>query len=229
MASATAQATFAFGAGIATFFSPCVYALLPGYIGYYVANVEGDSAPVSGALSRGFAASIGAIASFGVLAIIAVAAGATLERVLPVLEPLIGLTLIALGVLVLWKGALSLRITLPERRSSILGFGVFGAVYALAATACVLPLFLSVAILSVDLSPGGTVLVLGAYAGSFAVLMISATVATAVGQEAFLQRFRPHANTLTRVAGGVLIVAGLIQLYIAFWVAPVQPLFVAGI
>lgn len=224
MASATAQAAFAFGAGIATFFSPCVFALLPGYVGYYVASVESESTPLVGATGRGVAASLGAIATFAVLSVIALAASELLESVLPVIEPLVGASLVLLGVLVFWKGTLSFTVLLPERRASVLGFGIFGAVYALAATACVLPFFLSVSLLSLELSIAGTALVFGAYAGSFALLMITATIATAMGQEALLQRFTPHAGTLTRVAGAVLVVAGLAQLYIAFWVAPVNPL-----
>ena len=222
--SATGQATFAFGAGIATFFSPCVVALLPGYVSYYVAAVDGERAPLSGALARGVAASLGALGTFAVLSVVAFAAGTALERALPVIEPLVGVLLIGLGALVLWKGALSVRVALPDRRASVLGFGIFGSVYALAATACVLPLFLSVTVVSLDLAVGGTALVLAAYALGFAVLMLAATVAVAIGQEALLSRFTGHAGTLTRVAGVVLVLAGFAQLYLAFWVAPVNPL-----
>jgi cytochrome c-type biogenesis protein len=45
MASTTAMTAFAIGAGTATFFSPCVYALLPGYVSYYVASVDEERAP----------------------------------------------------------------------------------------------------------------------------------------------------------------------------------------
>jgi len=222
--SATGEAAFAFGAGIATFFSPCVVALLPGYVSYYVATVDGESAPLSGSVARGVAASGGALGTFAVLSAVALVAGTALERLLPIVEPLVGVLLIAMGGLVIWKGALSLTVALPRRRSSVLGFGFFGAVYALAATACVLPLFLSVTVVSLDLAVGGTALVLAAYAVGFAVLMLASTVAVAVGQEAVLDRFTGHAGTLTRVAGVVLVLAGFAQLYLAFWVAPVNPL-----
>jgi len=222
--SATGEAAFAFGAGIATFFSPCVVALLPGYVSYYVATVDGESAPLSGSVARGVAASGGALGTFAVLSAVALVAGTALERLLPIVEPLVGVLLIAMGGLVIWKGALSLTVALPRRRSSVLGFGFFGAVYALAATACVLPLFLSVTVVSLDLAVGGTALVLAAYAAGFAVLMLASTVAVAVGQEAVLDRFTGHAGTLTRVAGVVLVLAGFAQLYLAFWVAPVNPL-----
>jgi cytochrome c-type biogenesis protein len=118
----------------------------------------------------------------------------------------------------------SLAVARPERGSSVLGSCFLGAVYALAATACVLPLFLSVTVVSLDLTVGGTALVLVAYASGFAALMLASTVAVAIGQEAILDRFTGHAGTLTRVAGVVLVFAGLAQLYLAFWVAPVNPL-----
>jgi len=222
--SVTGEATFAFAAGVLTFFSPCVFALLPGYVGYYVGTVEGESAPLSGALAHGLAASLGAIGTFGVLSVAAFGASTAFERVLPVVEPLVGVLLIGLGLALLWKGTLSFTVMLPERRASVLGFVAFGALYALAATACVLPLFLSITVTSVGLSAAGTALVLAAYAGAFAVLMLAATVAVAVGQEALLGRLAGHAPMLTRAAAVVLVLAGLVQLYLAFWVAPVDPL-----
>lgn len=223
-ATGEASFAFAFGAGLATFFSPCVYALLPGYVGYYAASVEGDRAPLSGALARGGAASVGAIGTFAVLSVLAFGATTAFERALPIVEPLVGVALIVLGGLVLWTGSLHLSVRLPARRSSVLGFGLFGAMYALAATACVLPLFLSITVISIDLSPVQTVIVLGAYAGAFALLMLAATVAIAVGRDALFDRFAGHTPLMTRIAGVILIGAGLVQLYLAFWVAPVNPL-----
>lgn len=213
--SATAQAAFAFGAGIATFFSPCVYALLPGYISYYVASVDSDAAPLAGAFWRGLAASVGALGTFAVLSILAFATGEILERTLPILEYLVGVLLVVFGVLVVHKGAFSVTVPLPERQESVLGFGLFGAMYALAATACVLPLFLSVSVVSFDLSMGGTALVLGSYGGSFAALMLAATVMAAIGQQSLLNRFAGHAGTLATVAGVVLVLAGVLQVAMA--------------
>lgn len=219
--SVLSEATFAFGAGIAAFFSPCAFALLPGYVGYYVSAVESESAPVAGALGRGIAASVGAIGTFAVLSAVAIGATSTFETVLPTLEPLVALALIGLGILVLWKGGLSVSVALPKRRVSVLGFGFFGAMYALAATACVLPLYLSITVVSIDLSLYGTALVLSAYGGAFALLMLSATVAIAVGQQSLLDRFAAAGPRLTQVAGVVLVAAGFVQLYIAFYVAPI--------
>lgn len=212
-------ATFALGAGVLTFFSPCVYALLPGYVGYYVANVDAKSTPLAGALARGTTASLGALGTFAVLSVVALAAGEVLERFLPVFEYLVGAFLVVFGVLVLYKGAFSLTVTLPERQETLLGFGVFGAMYALAATACVLPLFLSVSLVAVEFSVAGTLLVLGAYATSFAALMVATTVMTALGQERLFSQFSGHAGALSKVAGVVLVCAGLLQVAIVAGVA----------
>jgi cytochrome c-type biogenesis protein len=215
---------FSFAAGIATFFSPCVFALLPGYVGYYVGSVEGADPPLSGALIRGIAASLGALGTFALLSVAALGATEVFERALPVIEPLVGLLLIALGIALVRSGSFSLHLALPERRSSVLGFAGFGAVYAFAATACVLPLFLSVTVASVGLSVTQTMFVLGAYASAFAVLMVAATVAIAVGRDAALGLVAGRATLLSRAAGLVLILAGFLQLYLAFFVPSINPL-----
>lgn len=59
--------SFALTAGIATFFSPCAYPLLPGYVGFYVNATDDDSASVTGAGVRGVAAALGVLATFALL------------------------------------------------------------------------------------------------------------------------------------------------------------------
>ena len=209
------SAAFALGAGIATFFSPCSYALLPGYVGYYAASVEDETPPLSGAFAHGGAAALGVFGTFAVLSALAVVASDLIERVLPAVELSVGALLIGLGVAVLAGYTGSLHVPLPKRRASVLGFALFGALYALAAMACVLPLFLAVTLQSVTLPASGTAVVVGAYAGGFGLLMVVATVATAVGHDALVGRASEHVGTLTRVAGGVLVAAGVGQMYLA--------------
>lgn len=206
---------FALGAGVATFFSPCAYALLPGYVGYYVAATGEESPPLSGTLARGFAAAGGAIAVLGALSVAALIAGEAVERALPLLEYGVGIALIALGLWVLYGGSGAVHVLLPERRSTVLGFGIFGAMYALAATACVLPLFLALALRSLTMPPLETVLVLGTYAVGFGILTVAITVAAAFGYALGAGRIAGHVDRVVRVAGGVLVAAGVGQLYVA--------------
>ncbi|MDS0477452.1 cytochrome c biogenesis protein CcdA [Natrinema sp. 1APR25-10V2] len=206
---------FALGAGVATFFSPCAYALLPGYVGYYVAATGEESPPLSGTLVRGFAAAFGAIAVLSALSLAALVAGEAVGRVLPLLEVGVGIALIGLGIWVLYGGSGAVHVLLPERRSTVLGFGLFGAMYALAATACVLPLFLALALRSLTMPPLETALVLGTYAIGFGVLTVAVTVATAFGYALGAGRLAGYVDRVVRVAGAVLVVAGVGQLYVA--------------
>ena len=208
-------AALAIGAALATFFAPCSYALLPGYVAYYVAATDGTSPPLGGALIRGLAATIGVFVTFGVLMGIALVAGGVIEHLLPVIEPVVGVALILAGVYLLYAGSLSLHVRLPQRSETVLGFGVFGAAYALAATACVLPLFLALVLQSLTMSAGAAAIVLGAYVGGFGVLMLAVTVATAVGYEIGAGRIAARSQLLNRLAGVVLILAGSGQLYVA--------------
>lgn len=202
-------------AGVATFFSPCAYALLPGYIGFYVASTDSDGAPLAGAVLRGLAAVAGVLAVFLTLGLFAASVGRALQPVFPVLEVAVGIVLIGLGGILLAGRSIEYRVSLPARRTSILGFVGFGALYALAAAGCVAPLFLAVAFQSLALPPIGTVAVFLTYAGVFGGLLLGVTVATAVGNDLAASTVTPYAAVATRLAGGVVLLAGVIQIVIA--------------
>lgn len=213
---------FAFGAGVATFFSPCAYPLLPGYVGYYASRADVDAdRPVGGALVRGIAAGAGVLAVFAALGAVAVAIGQVGFERLVLLEPVVGGLLVAFGLLVLLDRAPSVRIALPERRTSVLGFGLFGAVYAFAAAGCVVPIVLGVFLQAIAAPPAETVLVIGAYAGGVSLLMVAATVATGVGLAAGTARLVGYGALLERLAGAVMVLAGLGQLYLSIVVLEV--------
>ena len=206
---------FAVTAGVATFFSPCAYPLLPGYVGFYVNSVDADEASVTGAGVRGIAAAVGVLATFALLAGATVRVGrATLSNI-AVFETLVGGLLVAFGLLVVAGRAPSLSLSLPKRRSSVLGFGLFGAGYALAGAGCVAPVFLAVVARAIALPGDAALVVLSVYAGVVALLMAATTVATGVGLIGNANRVMAHAGTLKRVAGAVMVVAGVGQLYLS--------------
>jgi cytochrome c-type biogenesis protein len=208
--------SIAFGAGILTFFSPCAYALLPGYVGYYAATQEGGSAPVGGALIRGVAASAGVLLVFAALAGVALVVGSAVEAYLVYLEAGVGAVLIALGAAVLTGRGFGWRVELPRRRKSAAGFAAFGALYAVAAAGCVAPVFVSVVLQSVTYSPVGTVAVVGTYAATFGALMVGVTVATAVGHGVGVEKVGGYGERVKRGAGAVLVAAGALQIYLSF-------------
>ncbi len=209
---ATGSAAFAAGVGVAAFLSPCAYALLPGYVGYYVAATDGESPPIAGVLARGGAAVVGAVLAFAAIAGAAVLAGNTLGAGLPYLEASVGVVLVALGLVTLADLDFGRHVRLPRRRTSVVGFGAFGALYALAAAGCVSPLVIAVAVQSLALSTTGTLVTFGALAGTFAALLLATTVLVGIGHEAGLNRLAGRSRSLTRVAGAVLVVAGAVQI-----------------
>lgn len=217
MTSATlaTNVPFALAAGVATFFSPCAYPLLPGYVGFYVNSVDAENASVTGAGVRGIAAGIGVLVTFALLSGATVRVGHSTLSNITVFESLVGGLLVVFGLLVIAGRAPSISIPLPKRRSSVLGFGLFGAGYALAGAGCVAPIFLAVVARAIALPADVAALVLVVYAGVVAVLMAATTVATGVGLINNANRVMAHAGSLKRLAGAVMVLAGIGQLYLA--------------
>lgn len=206
-------------AGLATFFSPCAYALLPGYVGYTVHRTESGGAGTG--LVRGLTAGIGVLLSLGILTGLFVVAGARLTTGIRYVEPGVGVLIALFGALLLTGRAPSLHVALPERPSSTLGFGLFGAGYGVAAVGCSLPVFVGVVGIAATAEAGAAVTLVSLYVGIVVLLMIAVTVAAAVGAGTVLTRFSPHTGTISRIAGVVLILAGLGQVWVALTVSPV--------
>ncbi|CAI50047.1 homolog to cytochrome c-type biogenesis protein CcdA [Natronomonas pharaonis DSM 2160] len=205
---------WAFAAGVMTFFAPCSYPLLPGYVGFYVAQQETD-APLAGVAARGAAAGLGV---FSVVAVISAAAvfvdGSQLEYI-SVFEPLVGVVFLLAGVAVLSGVSSPVSVPLPKRRASVLGFWVFGAGYGLAAVACLAPVFLSVLVQGLALPAPEATLVVGAYGGATAGLLTLATVAIAVGVDTWEDRTGWLMRHSKQIAGVLLVAAGIGQLLLA--------------
>lgn len=199
---------FAALAGATTFFAPCAFPLLPGYLAFYV----GDDA--SGGLRRaaavGLLASAGFFAVFAVLAGVVVAVGASALRNVSLLEPVVGAVLVVLGVAMIrgWTGP---HVALPERRHGAPAYFLFGVVYAVAAAGCTAPVFVAVALLGISNGPVAAVATLGAYAGGMSLLMVGVTALAALGRDGVLRRLSANTGRVTRVAGALLVLAGVVQ------------------
>lgn len=214
-ATLVTDVSFALTAGVATFFSPCAYPLLPGYVGFYVNQTDPDRVSIVGAGSRGLAAGIGVLAMFGVLAGLTVEIGnATLSNI-TVFESLVGALLVGFGLLVVTGHSPTVSLPLPKRRASVFGFGLFGAGYALAGAGCVAPIFLGVIGRTIALPTDAAFLVLSIYAGTVAALMLATTVATGMGLLTSAGRLISHSGRLKQLAGAVMVLAGIGQLYLA--------------
>lgn len=210
----TTTLAFAFTAGVATFFSPCAYPLLPGYVGFY-ANQAGEDATLAGSVGRGLIAGAGVLVTLLALIGVAFAVGNEAFSRVTLFEPVVGGLLVVLGVLVVAGRAPSLSLSLPKRRSSVAGFGIFGVGYALAAVGCVAPVFLMVIARALSLPTVSAALVLSTYVAGIVLLMVAVTVATGTGLMAGASRLARHGHTIERFAGALMIVAGIGQLYLS--------------
>jgi cytochrome c-type biogenesis protein len=201
---------FAASAGIATFFAPCAFPLLPGYIGYYLRESGGDVSMLPPAT----AAAGGALAALTLVALLVLALGQPLKNALPMLEPVIGLGLVVFGVVMLLNREPELRVPLPERPASVAGFGVFGAVYAVAAAGCVVPLFFGVVTQALALPVHTSILVLTAYALGVAVPLVGVTLLAGVGISLW-HTVGTYLQRIHQIAAVVMILAGGGQIYLA--------------
>lgn len=214
------QLSFAFGGGLFTFLAPCAYPLLPGYVAYFLGDDAdtGAEAPLSRRLWRAgvvaTATSAGFFLVYAALAGVATAAGAGALAGLAQLELAVGALLIVLGVaMAAGRFQPSTHVPLPERRRSVGGFFAFGVVYAAAAAGCTAPVFVGVATVALGSGPTGAVLTFGAFAAGMSLLMLAVTLLAALGRGAVLRRLSGASGRLTRVAGVVLALAGVVQLY----------------
>ncbi|WP_225917752.1 cytochrome c biogenesis CcdA family protein [Halobaculum rubrum] len=201
---------FAASAGVATFFAPCAFPLLPGYVGYYLR--END--PETGMLPPALAAAGGSLGTLTLIAALVIAGGRPVTAALPALEPVVGLGLIAFGVVTLFDRGPELRVAFPKRPTSVTGFGVFGAVYAVAAAGCVVPLFLGVVTQALTVSPRLRVLVLTVYALGVTLPLVGVTLLAGVGVDSW-RSLGNYSQRIQQIAAGVMILAGCGQVYLA--------------
>ncbi|MFB6311832.1 MAG: cytochrome c biogenesis CcdA family protein [Salinirussus sp.] len=218
---------FAFGLGSATFFAPCALPLLPGYVAYFLGQ-DGDGAKMPDtmrnrllrAIGVSLTTSLGILAVYAVLGAIVFALGTQLLGSIGVLELVVGVLLIVMGVyMASGKSVTSpIHIQLPERRRGVLGYFAFGVIYAAAAAGCTAFLFIGVAGIALSAGPIGGVAVLGAYAAGMAVLLSVVTIATALGRGVLIRRLAASGQTIRRVAGVILVIAGAVQIYFFLFV-----------
>jgi cytochrome c-type biogenesis protein len=201
---------FAASAGVATFFAPCAFPLLPGYVGYYLRESDSES----GMLPPAAAAGGGALGALALIALLVVAVGQPVKNALPVLEPVVGLGLIAFGLVTLVERGPELRVPLPDRPASVTGFGVFGAVYAVAAAGCVVPLFFGVVTQALALPIRSQGLVLAVYALGVSLPLVGVTLLAGVGIDSW-HSLGKYSGRMQQVAGVLMILAGVGQIYLA--------------
>lgn len=215
-AAALSQLGFAFSLGAATFFAPCSYPLLPGYVAYYLGSSE--EKPATGGVWRavlvGVVVSAGFFLVYGALGGVVALIGSGPLSNISVLELVVGSILVVLGAVMAMGWSPNLHVQLPMRKRSYPRFFLFGVVYAGAAAGCTAPIFIAVSIRGLTAGPTMGALTLIAYAAGMSVLMVALTVLAGLGRSTILRRFSRQTGRISRAAGVLLIGAGLLQIYL---------------
>lgn len=210
------SAVVAFTAGLLSFLSPCVLPLIPSYVGFITGmTVEEAERRRWNALLHGLWFVGGFTLVFVLLGAAASAVGNLLRDYQVWLGRVGGALLILFGLYLL--GILRPAFLMRERRVQLarkplgyFGSGVVGFTFGAAWTPCIGPILggiLTLAATQTGLAQGMALLTV--YALGLAVPFL----VTAVALERFLiwfQRFRPYIVWVDRVAGGMLIVLGIL-------------------
>lgn len=226
----------AFGAGVLSFLSPCVLPLVPSYVSF----LTGLSLDELG--SRRRVALTHALCFISGFTLIFLALGATatqlgvflnqqrvwLERVGGALIVLFGLYL--LGVFRWTALAREWRVHLQDKPMGYLGSVFVGLAFGAGWTPCIGPILGSILMYaSVQASLAQGLGLLFAYSMGLAVPFLLAAVAV----ERFLDwfgRFRRYVPVMTKIAGGILVVVGLLLVtgyftLLASWLQALTPDF----
>jgi cytochrome c-type biogenesis protein len=212
----------AFTAGLVATINPCGFAMLPAYLSYYLGMDDEDGSPGVGA-GRGLV--VAAVVSAGFLVVFGVAGALITLGVqavvgaLPWAAMVVGVGIVGLGVALL-RGY-ELKAALPSFGRAHEGRGLggvflFGVSYAIASLSCTLPVFLVVVASSIPqlgfVAGTATFLVYGL---GMSTLLLGVTLAIAFGEQALIGWLRRSSRHVNRIAGGVLVLAGLY--IVGFW------------
>ncbi len=219
----------AFGAGLVSFVSPCVLPLVPGYLSAVTGVSIGELEEAS--WRRVLAPSLVFVASFStvfiLLGLTATGLGQTLQDHRDALEKIAGAVIVAMGVLFV-SGLFVTRLNREWHVDALMtraGKGgplVAGMAFAIAWTPCIGPTLgaiLSAAALSSSAAHGA--LLLAFYSAGLGIPFLATALAFSRMAGAFTV-IKRHYAAIMAVAGGVLIVMGVLILTGDFFQLNVQ-------
>lgn len=214
-------------AGVASFFSPCSFPMLPGYMTYYLRDSQVKES-YGKAAAGGAVAGTGIMTVYGVIGIIAVLAGSIVTRYVTFLQPIIGVILLALGILLLTpfqffnsgKFTESMQNRM-QGKGYYFGLYLYGVAYGAASQGCTAPVFIAIILigfLSGSMLVGVGVLLL--YSLTAALLMVAVTVLVAGLKKGVLAKLKSSTETIKKISAVALIIVGayLVGYYIVAFV-----------
>ncbi len=211
--------------GLASFFAPCAFPLLPGYISYYLGRYEGGPT-LSDSVKAGMAAATGINGMFALIGI-AVAVGATAVRsYLEQLTPGVGFIIVLLGLAMVFGkteifdkfgGKLSSYSSKFGGGTGLFGLFMYGVGYGVASMGCQAPVF--IALLFQGLAAGGLLeafMLFLSFSIGMGSMMLAVSVIVGTAKTTILERVRNMTPYINRACGVILIIVGVYFLLESF-------------
>ncbi|MEX2552441.1 MAG: cytochrome c biogenesis protein CcdA [Actinomycetota bacterium] len=208
-------------AGAASFLSPCVLPLLPGYLSYMsgvsLAMVKGGQASPRKLILPTLLFVLGFSTIFVMLGATATLAGAVLQDNRLLLSRIAGALIVLMGLA--FMGVLPLRWIYAERRlemrrgQTLLGNYLMGLSFGLGWTPCIGPTLASTLLLASQVDTVGRgALLLFAYSMGLGVPFVLAALGVSKLSGA-LSFIRKHQKTVMRVSGALLVAFGVLLFF----------------
>lgn len=210
----------AIAAGMAATVNPCGFALLPAYLSAFLGTEHraGGASAVGRALAVSAALTAGFIVVFGLFGLIVTPLALSVEDQLPWVTIVIGIGLVGLGIALLAGRQPTLRIPKLQRGGrdgTLPSMFLFGISYATASLSCTVGPFLAVTTSTFRSSSWiAGIGVFFAYALGMGIVIGILTVALSLAKASVVQKFRSALPAINRVAGGLIVVAGI---YVAYY------------
>lgn len=212
-------------AGSVAAFNPCGFAMLPAYLGFFVRDDEPGDVPRSSAVVRALVVSAAMTAGFmlvfGFFGLLIDGASVAVGDITPWLTVVVGIVMVPTGLLVLLGHDIKVRLPRLQRGGSERRLGsmcLFGMSYATVSLSCTMPVFLTA--VSGSFRSDGLVSALtsyAAYAVGMGLVITTLTVAIALARDGVVRHVRRALPYVNRVAGALLMLAGLYVSYYGYW------------
>lgn len=209
----------AFAAGLVAALNPCGFAMLPAYLTFVVSGAERSRpAAVGRAAMATVAMTAGFVAVFATFGLLAASIASTVQRYIPAVTVVVGVALLGAGLWMLSGRSLGLAVPGGFERAPTARLGSmfgYGAAYAVASLSCTVGPFLAVTASATRTDThGDAIVVYGAYAAGFALVVGTLAVAAAFTSAALSARLRHLLPVINRIGGTLVIIVGL---YVAYY------------
>lgn len=218
----TGPVLLALTAGMVGAINPCGFALLPAYIGSFVASddvTSGLDRRLLRAVSSAISVTVGFVMVFLLLGVVLSSVADRIRGQLPWVTMAIGAMLVVAGLVVftgrrLPMPKIALRAAHGRGPAAMVSYG---AVYALASLSCTIGPFLAITAAALNQSLAGGLLSYGAYGLGMGVIILAIAFSAALARPRPVHELRRLSQYAGKAGGLLMILSGSYAMWYARW------------